>query len=54
MSIHDEFHAATAAFDRILAKLEKAAIADKAKLEEAAKSAQKKVQDILSAISRIR
>jgi ribosome-associated translation inhibitor RaiA len=54
MSIHDEFHAATAALDRILAKLEKAVTADKAKLEEAAKSAQKKVQDILSAISRIR
>jgi hypothetical protein len=54
MSIHEEFHAATAALDRILAKLEKAALADKVKLEEAAKSAQKKVQDILSAISRIK
>jgi len=54
MSLIDELNAATAALDSLLAKLGKAVPAEKAKLEEAAKSAQAKVQQILSAISRIR
>ncbi len=54
MSIMEEFRAATESLDRILAKLEKAPPPDKLKLEAAARAAQAKVQDILSAIQKLR
>ena len=54
MSLVDELNAATRSLDLILAKLETADPADKPKLENAAKTAQAKVQQIVLAIQKIR
>ena len=54
MSLIDELNAATRSLDLILAKLETADPADKPKLENAAKTAQAKVQQIVLAIQKIR
>ena len=53
MSILEELKATTESLDRILARLEKAPPSDKRKLEAAAKAAQARAQEILSAIQKL-